>query len=176
MTIIPLLIPFFIIIQSSYSDVNHSIYKTKEECLECHTRALPTHILSEPLNMSEELPLDFAGKMTCFTCHNCTTGKCVFRKNKRELCNVCHDCTQGMSCIIGVAHLGTSENIESLSNICIACHDGIIGPYKNPEGPMINKVYKINKGLKDISYSKVILVKGKVTCISCHNPYKNEVD
>ncbi|MEN8264211.1 MAG: cytochrome c3 family protein [Nitrospirota bacterium] len=159
---------------SMTKEVNHSIYKSKEQCFECHPRLSPSHMFSKPLIVSENLPLDFEGKITCVTCHNCTTSKCVFRKNKRELCNVCHDCTQGMSCIIGVAHLGNSENIEHLANTCLACHDGVEGPFRNPEGKMINKYYKIKKSFRDISYSNIVLLNGKVTCISCHNPYENE--
>ncbi len=155
-------------------EVNHSDYTSKDQCIECHPRAFPNHMFSKPLAMFEDVPLDPEGNITCFTCHNCKTGDCVFRKSKRELCNICHDCSQGMSCMIGTAHLGSSENIERLINTCPACHDGIGGPYISPDGHMINKDYRTKSGLREITHSKVILVGGKVTCISCHNPYKNE--
>jgi predicted CXXCH cytochrome family protein len=155
-------------------EVSHSDYSSKEQCLECHPRAFPSHIFSRPLTMYEDLPLDLEGNITCFTCHNCTTGECVFRISKRELCSICHDCSQGMSCALGAAHMGSSENIENVINACPACHDGATGPYISPDGHMINKYYRIDEGFRDISHTKVILVNGKVTCISCHNPYKNE--
>lgn len=155
-------------------EIDHSAYQSKEQCIECHPRTSPSHMFSTPLIMSDNLPLDFEGKITCVTCHNCTIGTCAFRKNKEELCNVCHDCTQGMSCVIGVAHMGNSENIENLSNTCLACHDGVEGPFINPEGKMLNKYYKVKKSFRSIRYSKIVLVNGKITCISCHNPYKKE--
>jgi len=155
-------------------EVDHSIYQSKEQCIQCHPRLSPSHTFSKPLIMSDNLPLDFEGKITCVTCHNCTKSKCVFRKNKSELCKVCHDCTKGMSCIIAIAHLGNFQSIENLSNMCLACHDGMEGPFIKPVGRMINSCYKIKKGFRDISSSKIILVKGRVTCISCHNPYKEE--
>ena len=155
-------------------EVNHSVYTSKEQCIECHPKAFPNHMFSKPLAVYEDLPLDLEGNITCFTCHNCTTSKCVFRKSKRELCNICHDCSQGMSCMIGTAHLGSSENIEGMINTCPACHDGIGGPYISPDGHMFNKYYRVKNGFRDITHSKIILVRGKVTCISCHNPYENE--
>jgi predicted CXXCH cytochrome family protein len=79
-----------------------------------------------------------------------------------------------MSCAIGVAHLGDSNSIESVSNMCLSCHDGIEGPFVNPEDKMINTDYKSNKSFWHIRDSKIVLVNGKVTCVSCHNPYKNE--
>jgi predicted CXXCH cytochrome family protein len=154
--------------------VDHSIYQSKEQCIECHRRSSPSHMFSKPLSMSESLPLDLEGKVTCVTCHDCTTSSCILRKNTREMCDVCHDCTQGMSCVIGVAHLGDSNSIESVSNMCLSCHDGIEGPFVNPEDKMINTDYKSNKSFWHIRDSKIVLVNGKVTCVSCHNPYKNE--
>jgi predicted CXXCH cytochrome family protein len=174
MAVIILLIFLGVTVQFSTADVDHSIYQTRAECIECHPRDLPTHTFSHPLFMSEDLPLDYGGNITCFTCHDCASGRCMFRKKREELCMVCHDCSQGMACSIGAAHLGSARDINILLNGCLACHDGFIGPSVGTEGHRVNMVYTLKKGFNSISDSRIVFVDGKVTCISCHNPYKNE--
>jgi predicted CXXCH cytochrome family protein len=159
---------------SMSNEINHSMYTSKEKCIKCHPRLFPSHMFSKPSSMSDNLHLDTEGKIICTTCHNCSTINCLLIKNNRDLCKICHDCIKGMSCIIGVAHLGNSEDIDHVNNQCLACHDAVIGPSRNAKGMMINKYYRVKKGFHDISHSKIVLVRGKITCISCHNPYKNE--
>lgn len=156
-------------------EVNHSVYKSEEKCSQCHPRLFPSHVLAKPLRMSAYLNLDVEGKMGCITCHKCSSNKCELRRNKTELCMICHDCEQGMSCILGVAHLGNSHNnIDIDARTCLACHDGVIGPAKNAKGLMINKHYRIKDGFRDISNTGIMIVNGIITCVSCHNPYKSK--
>lgn len=153
--------------------VNHSLHTSKEECLQCHPMIFPSHMLSTPLRISEDLQLDQEGKITCITCHDCSTNSCNLIRNKTELCRICHDCDTGMSCILGVAHMGNSEKYMNREpKTCLTCHDGVIGPPKNARGVMVNKRYRNNGKFKDLSHSEIVLVNGKVACISCHNPYQ----
>jgi predicted CXXCH cytochrome family protein len=153
----------------------HFQYESDEQCSQCHPRLFPSHMFFKPFSMSENLPLDLEGNIRCITCHNCLSNKCELRRNKAKLCMICHDCMKGMSCIIGVAHLGNSDNnIDQHAHTCLACHDGVIGPSKNAKGLMVNKHYRFKNGFRDISNTGIIIVDGIITCTSCHNPYKSK--
>lgn len=155
--------------------VDHSPYETVEECLECHELSLPTHRRNVPLSMTEDWPLDPEGRMLCITCHECITGSCVLRKPTPQLCQVCHDCTQGMGCLIGSAHLGDAENVSDILFDCIQCHDGISA--KSAAGPgnhRIDILYMPGNFYRNVTDRRIVLIDGRVTCISCHNPYRSE--
>lgn len=171
-----LLMMLFFAYKEVIAKVDHSIYKLPQECLNCHPRSVPTHKLAVPEHMSENLPLDSNGRMACMTCHICRGEVCILRKNTRELCTACHDCTQGMACMIGVVHMGSSSKIETLVSNCRACHDGVMGNRNVgvPGDHVVDIFYIQSKNFKAIPDKRVIFVDGKVTCISCHNPYSSE--
>lgn len=165
----------FFMHQVSQADINHSVYRAVDECLSCHPRSLPSHSLGRPKNKPTGWPLDPSGRMICITCHDCISGKCVLRETPERICQACHDCTQGMACMVGVAHMGSSSNIEALAAACLTCHDGTMGKSVNIEGGhKVNMFYILKKDFNVIRDKRVILVRGKVTCISCHNPYSSE--
>lgn len=152
---------------------DHSVFTSVSQCITCHPRVLPTHKKQTPESMSEDWPLD-EGRMSCLTCHNCTNGSCILRRSPPGLCRVCHDCTQGMACMIGSAHPGNSNNMPDFVNDCKTCHNGTLG--KEVGGPQDHKVdvpYLSNENFKSIQDKRVVFVDGKVTCVSCHNPYKS---
>jgi predicted CXXCH cytochrome family protein len=177
--IILLAVSAFLMHSPSTGYVDHSTYETVSECIECHPRALPTHRRQEPSHMTESLPLDDEGRMLCVTCHDCIRGMCELRKDAATLCNVCHDCSQGMACLIETVHLGDSPDLKTLSvNGCLSCHDGAIGPSRGGPGEhKVDILYIASKEKKlwQVTDKKVVFVEGRVTCISCHNPYKSEI-
>lgn len=159
----------------SLSAVDHSAFETVKECVGCHPRALPTHKQRSPQEMAEDWPLDTGGRMLCITCHDCISGTCILRKPKPELCQVCHDCSQGMACMIGSAHLGDSPQIDVLVYACVVCHDGVIAAEgSGPGNHRINVLYLPGKHFRRVEDRRVVFVDGKVTCVSCHNPYASE--
>lgn len=172
---LPLFLLFFAYGEAA-ARVDHSIYKLPKECLNCHPRSVPTHKLAAPEHMSENLPLDSNGRMACMTCHICEGETCILRKNTRELCTACHDCTQGMACMIGVVHMGSPSEIEALVRNCLACHDGVMGNrnISVPGDHPVDIFYIKSKNFKIVTDTRVLFVGGKVTCISCHNPYSTE--
>lgn len=158
------------------SAIDHSHYASNEECLACHPRNLPTHKRQKPLKVTEPLPLDESGRMLCITCHDCITGTCALRKPKPSLCTVCHDCERGMACLINTAHLGNAQNIEELVHDCLTCHDGTVAkPAGGPGEHKTDVLYIAGKQFNVIKDRRVVLVGGRVTCISCHNPYATDV-
>lgn len=166
----------FLNLSHSFASQDHSLIGSSFECLQCHPRASPNHPLARPQKMTAPLPLDASGNMSCLTCHNCVSGTCVLWRESADLCKVCHDCTKGMGCVIGVVHLGSSQNIKELVRECRVCHDGMqglnIGSLKDHK---IDVLYIPGPDFKIIDYTPVVLVDGRVTCISCHNPYSNDV-
>lgn len=157
--------------------INHSIYTMVMECVACHPRALPTHKQRTPRHMEEKWPLGRKGEMLCLTCHNCSSGSCVLRNGKPELCRNCHDCTEGMACVLGVAHLGNIRNPAAFIDGCLSCHDGSIAPAAGGPGEhSVNVFYIASKDFKRPSDRRIVLINGKVTCVSCHNPYRSEKD
>ncbi len=157
------------------ADLDHSGYKAIRQCIECHPKADLTHKAQRPSEMKEKLPLSSQGRMLCTTCHECVTGTCVLQKSKPELCAVCHDCTQGMACMIGAAHLGDSADIRNIAvDKCLSCH----GRAARLEVCMLGQetvnvmLLKSEKEtLKNSAGMKAVLLDGKITCLSCHDPY-----
>ncbi|MDA8432599.1 MAG: hypothetical protein M0Z60_06515 [Nitrospiraceae bacterium] len=151
--------------------LDHSPYSLTTRCVSCHPMAAPTHRLAKPSISPKDLPLDSSGKVGCITCHDCITGTCSLRRPSPELCSSCHDCTRGMACVLGTVHMGDSPDILRLSlTACLGCHDGTIGRAE-VDTHMVNVLYIPSRQLKSVTDSRIVLVDGKVTCISCHNPY-----
>ena len=157
----------------SSADVNHTNYTDYKQCLSCHPRALPTHRRDVTTNVPPGWPVGPDGRLVCLTCHDCSSGVCKLRKKKPELCKSCHDCTQGMACMIQSAHLGNSRDIETQMNDCLACHDGNQAKLAGADGHPINVLYLEKTGFNHLRDRRIVIVNGKVTCISCHNPYRN---
>ena len=161
------------------AEEDHSSYQSDRECRRCHKMARPSHRMTHPGKAPQDLPLSSSGRMTCLTCHDCSSGRCVLRKELPALCWSCHDCTQGMACIIGVVHMGDSPHLEQLSSSnCLACHDGSVGKLIFYEKAgisgsrhRIGMSYSENGKLKHVTDRRVVFINGRVTCISCHNPY-----
>ncbi|MBI4710126.1 MAG: hypothetical protein HY759_03345 [Nitrospirae bacterium] len=139
-----LLMLFFFAYKEVIAKVDHSLYNSPKECLNCHPRSVPTHKLAVPENMKENLPLDSNGRMACMTCHICKGEVCILRKNTRELCTACHDGVMG------------NRNVNV------------------PGDHAVDIFYIQSKNFKTLIDKRVIFVDGKVTCISCHNPYSSE--
>ena len=152
---------------------DHSSFSSINECLDCHPRALPTHEMARPERMPEGLQV-YDGKMICTTCHDCSIGICTLRKETPDLCQSCHDCTKGMGCLLGVAHLGNSQEADFRFSDCLSCHEGSMGKAVTDGGHKVDVYYMKNKDFNTMPDRAIILVDGKVTCISCHNPYKKE--
>jgi len=171
--------------------VDHSVYKGKDDCLSCHKMAFPSHRhdvvrpkhiegkgYRGPLESPPGWPLDGQGKLICLTCHDCRSGNCILRQSSEHICRSCHDCSQGMACLVKVAHLGNKKDIEVHVNDCKMCHDGIKA--KQASGPDMHPVDIVyipkNQKYKQIKEEdrEVVLKDGKITCLSCHDPYKNE--
>jgi predicted CXXCH cytochrome family protein len=123
-------------------------------------------------------PLDKARTLSCVTCHDCKGGSCILRLKKEELCRACHDCTQGMACLIGTAHVGDSKELGARISDCEACHDGTVGPLivtkvmgAHPVGVIYGRQKSLRNNPRD---ARIVLVNGKVTCVSCHDPYSRK--
>ncbi len=158
----------------SWSQVNHSPFTSMEQCIECHHRVLPTHVLGRPTSMTEPFPLDASGRMECFTCHNCDSGACVKRGNTAGLCEVCHNCSRGMSCLLNEAHWGNSQRKEELSSACLGCHDGSIGrPIGSSCDHPVDVTYSVRSGFHTVTDERIIMVDDKICCLSCHDPYRS---
>lgn len=168
-----------ILIQPSFAYTDHSLPRVMKKCIKCHPRAQPTHLLSRPDKMPEGWKGGTSGKMLCITCHDCTSGICTLKKEATELCQACHDCTTGMACVLGIAHLGNTIKDSSQHRNCLSCHDGYMGnarvaPGMVPGDHKVNVLYLKKKGYKTLPDRRIILPNGRVTCISCHNPYKSD--
>ncbi|MDP2168407.1 MAG: cytochrome c3 family protein [Thermodesulfovibrionales bacterium] len=155
--------------------IDHSAYRPDDyaKCLGCHPKALPLHQRQTPKKILPGCPLGSDGKMVCLSCHDCISGTCFLRVSSPEqICRTCHDCTLGMGCLLGIAHMGDAPDIEGQVHNCLTCHDGSVG--KQAGGPGEHKtdvLYIKGKDMKTVTDRKVVFVNGKVTCISCHNPY-----
>jgi predicted CXXCH cytochrome family protein len=82
-----------------------------------------------------------------------------------------------MACLIGTAHMGDSPEIERLAiNDCLGCHDGGLGKSWQIVGEhIVDIVYAASplKELAPVRDKRVLLINDKVTCLTCHNPYKS---
>jgi predicted CXXCH cytochrome family protein len=83
-----------------------------------------------------------------------------------------------MACLIGTAHLGDSKDIKTRAYIgWLGCHNGSLSQNRGGrEDHAIDIFYMPSKkkGLRRVRDRKVVFVDGKITCISCHNPYKSK--
>lgn len=146
------------------------------QCLRCHPLALPTHRRDkvDPSKLPQGWPVAKNGRIVCLTCHDCENGACTLRKQSQQLCMTCHDCSKGMGCMLGKAHLGNSNNIDAVITDCRNCHDGnqakLIGKFAD-EHP--TDIPYEGTGLNPAPDRKILIIKGKVTCLSCHDPYNS---
>ncbi len=144
------------------------------DCVGCHTMTAPDHPVEIAAGFQDTLPVGPGGRITCVTCHDCTQNTCPLRLQKEEMCQVCHDCSQGMACVIASAHMGSASDIEIHIKDCLACHDGMLaGGVGGPEGH-IDVYYMAGKKFNAALDRRIILIDGRVTCISCHDPYSSE--
>jgi predicted CXXCH cytochrome family protein len=171
--------------------VDHSVY-TGGECLYCHKMAFPSHTPGQAQRQEQadpnappggglkpvppDWPVGKNGKLICLTCHDCRSGSCILRQSSEEICKSCHDCTQGMACLIKVAHMGNQRDILVRLEDCMKCHNGT--RTKKTTGPNSHPVDILyipkNQKYKEITEREVVLVDGKITCLSCHDPYKSD--
>ena len=169
-----LLLPLPLILSGTcLSAVDHSGYSSVQDCLGCHPMASPTHTMKGTPRSRTGLPLDPSGRIVCITCHDCVAGTCRLRRTSPELCRECHDCKRGMACILSTAHIGGSQDILNLSlNNCLGCHDGSVAKDIGTHGHPTNALYLTSRrGLNRLTDKKIVLVEGRITCLSCHNPY-----
>jgi len=158
--------------------IDHSVYSGKDDCLACHKMAFPSHrhdLVRGP-EAPPDWPLNEEGKLICLTCHDCRSGSCILRQSSERICRSCHDCTQGMACLIKVAHMGNKRDLKVRIEDCKKCHNGTTT--KKATGPNSHPVDVLyipkNQKYKEIEEREVVLVDGKITCLSCHDPYRNE--
>jgi predicted CXXCH cytochrome family protein len=78
-----------------------------------------------------------------------------------------------MACVLGTAHIGDSRDIPRLSlDNCLGCHDGSVAKEVGTHRHPVNALYLgSRKGLNRITDKKIVLVEGRITCLSFHNPY-----
>jgi predicted CXXCH cytochrome family protein len=157
--------------------VDHSGYSADayELCMGCHPRALPTHKRNKTKNVPAGWPVGLDGRLVCLTCHDCTSGHCILRDSSDRICRNCHDCTQGMACVLGVAHMGTSPRIDLHIRDCLACHDGRTATEAaGPGQHRVDVLYIEGREFNRVTDRRIVFVDGKVTCLSCHDPYKDD--
>ncbi len=154
----------------------HNPEVTVRQCLKCHPLALPTHRrnLVDKSKLPPGWPVAKNGRMVCLTCHSCENGTCKLRRNGRQLCMTCHDCKKGMACMLGKAHMGNANDLSVAVRDCRSCHDGTQAPLIGgfPDEHPLDIPYKGN-GLNPMPDRHIIIVNGKVTCLSCHDPYSS---
>jgi predicted CXXCH cytochrome family protein len=74
--------------------------------------------------------------------------------------------------MIGSAHPGNANDMPEFVFNCKTCHDGSLGKeIGSPVDHKVNVDYRPNKDFKILSDRRIVLIQGKVTCVSCHNPY-----
>jgi predicted CXXCH cytochrome family protein len=70
--------------------------------------------------------------------------------------------------------MGSAEDIEIILRDCLACHDGTLAGSIGRGKDHIDVAYLAGKDYNAVIDRRIILVNGRVTCISCHNPYSTE--
>ena len=155
----------------------HSTSMTMYECIECHPRAKPTHRRQQPQTMTDPLPLDAEGRMTCLTCHTIKSGECVLRQDRDTLCGICHSKTHGMACI-GIAHLGDSMELHTApESYCLGCHDGAVAVQRGLEQDHrlgVQYASSSTRKMKAVMDKRIVFVDGRISCVTCHDPYRNQ--
>ena len=154
---------------------NHSADATVAQCLSCHPMAMPTHPLSANSMAPPSWPVGPQGQIICQTCHDCNGTTCYPRQPAPQLCRNCHNCARGMACLINSAHIGNASNIQSISDACLQCHNSQPPALQTTHADHpVNITYTQKPGYNQITDPRLVLVNGKITCITCHDPYQSE--
>jgi len=157
--------------QALWAETNHSPF-SHTECTNCHKLSPTNHVMGKPTDMYDSLPLE-NGKMTCITCHDCSSGTCRLRIPKGKICIACHECDKTcMVCSIDTPHLGSSKNISKYAEMCITCHDGVTSKIHVRHPSFVP--YKNGRKFRIITDNRVIITNGQITCLSCHNPFSTQ--
>jgi predicted CXXCH cytochrome family protein len=153
---------------------NHSPDTTVAQCLACHPMALPTHPLWPGVSVPPSWPVGPGGQMICQTCHDCNGLTCYPREPAPQLCRACHNnCSQGMACLINTAHIGNASNIQSITDECLRCHNSQPPALRtSQEDHPVNITYSPQAGYRQVTDPRIVLAGGKITCITCHDPYQ----
>lgn len=153
---------------------NHSATSTVAQCLSCHPMALPTHPLGSGLTIPPSWPAGPQGQMICQTCHDCNGTTCYPRQTTPKLCKSCHNCSRGMACMINSAHIGNAGNVLAITDECVQCHNSQPAALQTSQSDHpVNVTYSTEPGYKQVTDPRVVLVNGKITCITCHDPYQS---
>lgn len=74
-----------------------------------------------------------------------------------------------------VSHYGQPVNSAGNHNYCLECHDGKLAPPAHKASHPVNIVYPPSKNSDQFTAAEllkekgIILIGGKVSCVSCHN-------
>ncbi|MBI5739608.1 MAG: hypothetical protein HZA16_02705 [Nitrospirae bacterium] len=173
-------------------------------CNDCHDELGFSHPsgLKPSFSLPEGFPLDWAGRMTCATCHSIHgEEKYLLRgKSGRAFCYACHGenfethlsqsqptHSASKSSRAGFQVVSDEGSVDKLSLECMGCHDETIvrgsGIWTDRTGgshPIgVDYMEAYIKRVKHFRHpsainSAVRLFDGKVGCGSCHNIYSKE--
>lgn len=173
-------------------------------CETCHDELGFSHPsgLKPSFSLPEGFPLDWAGRMTCATCHNIHgEEKNLLRgQTGRVFCYSCHGenfethfaeaeptHSTGKPSRTGFQTLSYEGSVDSLSLECMGCHDETIvkgaGVWTDRSGgshPIgVDYMEAYRKDMKRLRHPSTLnpaikLFNGKVGCGSCHNIYSKE--
>jgi predicted CXXCH cytochrome family protein len=157
----------------------------------------------KPVNpLPADLPLDWKGDLTCSTCHEVHGNMPSLMRGARQgkaLCLACHEASfftamkdRGMSLRASghaLARLNDSTGIDALSLHCMGCHndrtdalgvqvssDGLVRHNSGGANHPIAVAYPSGGDYRprgDLPKA-IWLPDGKLSCVSCHQPYKKE--
>lgn len=114
-------------------------------CKDCHRENVFSHPSGQRPNIEipEQFPLDWAGRMTCATCHTVHEEKKYLLRGTERGRRFCYSCHKGtFESHQGIDHLAHSESagsgrdqqdagfltsIDSVSLECMGCHDSSVG-------------------------------------------------
>jgi predicted CXXCH cytochrome family protein len=185
-----------------------------ELCRPCHAKTIktsshPVDVLPVKARVPADLPLR-DGMITCNTCHDIHSDSTIVFGQKsyflrrptadfKFFCISCHEentLAPGHAELLTVAHLGSKyrvsnpfEPIDSLSQLCIGCHDGSMGQdvavnigtgqwsHMSGDSHPIGVDYKAasarNSGLASAALldRRIRFIGGRIGCGTCHDAY-----